>query len=177
MAIGGVKYLLPFMALWLLSASCAPCRQLPEAVRYRDSTVVRYVDSTVVNVRDSVVLVSIPVESSMAVVPRDYSSHLETSVAESDVWVDDGGFLHHNIRNKPEKLPVVVPIYDKARTITSMSGHDGELLRTVEVPVPAELTWWQRFRIKSFWWLILIALVGWRRELLALLKLIIKLFA
>ena len=163
--------------LALLVIACSPCRHLPEDVRYRDSTVVHYVDSTILNIRDSVVLVQLPVENSMAVVPLDYSSHLETSVAESKVWVDSLGFLHHNLRNKLEKLPVVVPVYDRARTVASMNGHDTELLRTVEVPVPAELTWWQRFRIKSFWWLILIALVGWRRELLALLKLIIKLFA
>ena len=173
MAVGRIT----LFVLALLAIACSPCRHLPEEVRYRDSTVVRYVDSTILNIRDSVILVSLPVENSMAVVPLDYSSHLETSLAESNVWVDSLGFLHHDLRNKLEKLPVMVPIYDRARTVASMNGHDTELIRPVTVTVPAELTWWQRFRIKSFWWLILIALVGWRRELLALLKLIIKLFA
>lgn len=163
-------------ALVLLPMACAQCRHLPEEVRYRDSTVVHYIDSTILNIRDSIVLVQLPVENSMAVVPMDYSSHLETSVAESDVWVDTSGFLHHDIRNKREKLPVVVPIIDRARTVASMNGHEGEIVRTVKVTVPAELKWWQRFRMKTFWWLILIALVGWRRELLALGKKLIKLF-
>lgn len=161
--------------LALLAIACSPCRQLPEAVRYRDSTVVHYVDSTILNIRDSIILVPLPVENSMAVVPLDYSSHLETSLAESKVWVDSLGFLHHDLRNKLEKLPVVVPIYDRARTVASMNAHDAELIRPVKITVPAELSRWQRLRVVSFWWLIGLAIVGWRREIVACIKRIIKL--
>ena len=156
-------------------ASCAPCRRVPEAIRYKDSTVVNYHDSTIVNIRDSVVFVTLPVESSAAVIPADYASHLETGVAESDVWVDEMKLLHHTIRNKPEKLPVLVPVRDIVRTVASSDSHVGVLIKTVEVPVHAEPSGWLRFRAGAFWWLVALAVVGWRRELFSLVKTIIKL--
>ena len=42
--------------------------------------------------------------------------------------------------------------------------------RTKEVKVEKPLNAWQRFRIGAFWWLLAIAAVGWRKQLLRLIK-------
>ena len=39
-----------------------------------------------------------------------------------------------------------------------------------EVKVEKPLTGWQRFRIGGFWWLLGLAAVGWRKQLLWLIK-------
>lgn len=115
----------------------------------RDSTVVRYVDS--LRIRDSVVLVSIPTESSSQIVFASDTSHLETSVAESDAWTDESGRIHHTLNNKSrEKLPAIVPIYDRA----IMLDERQIITITKNVEVEKELTSWQTFRLKGFWYLL-----------------------
>ena len=153
----------------MIMASCAILRP-PVEVNIRDSAVVHYVDSTIVSVRDSVVMVPVPMESSSAVLPADFRSHVETSIAESDAWVEDG-HLHHNINNKHhEKLPAVVPIVTTAQVIRDESSHDGLVNMTVVKEVEKKLTWWQRFRIGAFFWLLALAVIGWRREIWSLVR-------
>nr|MCR5071217.1 hypothetical protein [Bacteroidales bacterium] len=106
-----MKKLSVYLAGALLCAAichaCGPCKNIPTVI-VRDSTVVNYVDSTIVTIRDSVVLVPVPVESSSAVLPADFRSHVETSIAESDAWVEDG-LLHHTIHNRSDQqLPAIV---------------------------------------------------------------------
>lgn len=42
--------------------------------------------------------------------------------------------------------------------------------RTKEVEVERPLSAWQRFRIGGFWWLLLLAAVGWRKQILWVIK-------
>lgn len=42
--------------------------------------------------------------------------------------------------------------------------------RTKEVKVERPLSAWQRFRIGGFWWLLLLAAVGWRKQILWVIK-------
>lgn len=42
--------------------------------------------------------------------------------------------------------------------------------RAKEVKVEKPLSAWQRFRIGGFWWLLALAAVGWRKQLLWLIK-------
>ena len=153
----------------MIMASCAIQRPTVET-HTRDSTVIRYVDSTIVSVRDSLVPVPIPAESSSAILPDGYHSHIETSIAESDAWVEDG-LLHHTIRNRSEAtLPAVVPITTTAQVIRADSSHEGLVNRTVVKEVEKKLTWWQRFRIGAFFWLLALAVIGWRREIWSLVR-------
>ena len=62
-------------------------------------------------------------------------------------------------------------IRDKLRTDTLLQEVHDTTFR--DVPVPADLSLSQRFRIKSFWWLILLVAIGFRREMFALVKKII----
>ena len=45
---------------------------------------------------------------------------------------------------------------------------------TVIREVERKLNWWQRFRLGAFFWLLALAVVGWRREIWSLLKHFIK---
>lgn len=138
-----MKHILSFIFILFLLCSvtgCACLRRCPVAEQ-RDSTVIHYIDS--VRIRDSLVLVDIPRESSSRetiAAPSD-TSHLETSVAESDAWVDTTGRLHHTLDNKSgEKLPVIVPVYDRVRSTDKAISHTITITREVEKP----LSWWQR---------------------------------
>lgn len=128
------------LSLLLLTGCSAPW-QLPVA---RDTTVIHYRDS--VRIKDSLVFVNIPVESSSQVTFATDTSHLETSVARSDAWLDTAGRIHHTLNNKSDsKLPVFVPILSTARV--SDSSHIITQIQTIEKP----LTAWQNFRLKAFW--------------------------
>ena len=168
MMIRAAKYIALAICVALL-ASCAIQKPHVQVVT-RDSTVVNYVDSTVVSIRDSLVLVPIPAESSSTVLPAGFRSHVETSIAESDAYVEDG-LLHHTIRNKSnESLPAIVPVVTMAQVIRADSSHEGLVNRTVVKEVEKKLTWWQRFRIGAFFWLLALAVIGWRREIWSLVR-------
>lgn len=131
-----MRKLVTFLTICILLHSCGISRVQPVQ---RDSTVVRYYDS--LRIRDSVVMVSLPVESSSQVVFQGDTSHLETSLAASDAWVDSAGCLHHSLHNRSdERLPVIVPFIDRARG----SEHAQQLVITETVEVEKPLHWWQK---------------------------------
>lgn len=131
-------YLIVLLAILL--ASCSP--------RVITNTVVR--DSIVTQIRERIVRdtvsYEIPVETEK-IATRDTASHLENRFGESDAVVS-GGVLTHSLRTKPQTIyiPMEVPVADT----TTTSSH----VETIEVPVPAELTGWQKFRIGAFWYLL-----------------------
>lgn len=130
----------------LILASCSP--RIVEHVRTEYKT--EYRDSTVY--RDSLVYIMLPVESSTNHLALGDRSHLETSVAESDAWVDSTG-LHHTIANKRDPLPFHLTYPERIIVSSAMSNHSEILTRYVKVP--RELTWWQRFRLSVFPWLLM----------------------
>lgn len=130
----------------LILASCSP--RIVEHVRTEYKT--EYRDSTVY--RDSLVYITLPAESSTNHLALGDKSHLETSVAESDAWVDSTG-LHHTIANKRDPLPFHLTYPERIIVSSAMSNHSEILTRYVKVP--RELTWWQRFRLSVFPWLLM----------------------
>lgn len=137
---------------------------------------VEYLDSIRTEIRDRIIhdtlKVEIPVEVEK-IVTKDDSSHLENSVAESDAWIRDG-LLYHTLRTKhvTMEVPVSYEVSDTTTTHEIVSNSEKE--ETKIEYVEKELTWWQKFRIKSFWWLVVLSagLGIWifRKPLLALLK-------
>lgn len=152
------------LILLLVTCSCSP--KIYEVIK--TETKIEYRDSLIY--RDTTIYVTLPVESSVSYVPLNDTSHVETSLAESDAWVDTTG-LHHNIKNKDRDIGVTVPV------ITHVIVDQAHTSKDTITPVYTErkLTWWQQFRIKAFWWLVLIALVGFRREIISLIKFFMKL--
>lgn len=104
-------------------------------------------------------------------VTRDTTSHLENPYAKSDAVVSDG-FLYHTLESIPQTImtEVLVPVTDTL-------WKESEII-TKEVPVEKKLSWWQKFRIDSFWWLLggLILSLLWifRKYWLPILKTLVK---
>jgi len=157
-----------FVALAALLPSCSP------KIVERVVTVTR--DTTIVEVHERVIhdtaRVEIPIIKEVNVTPAD-SSHLENEFAVSDAWVEDG-LLHHNLRTKPQTIavPISVQVADTTTTHEHYEKTDATAIKVVEVDKP--LSWWQKFRIGAFWWLLggLALALCWifRKPLLALLK-------
>lgn len=155
-----------WIATLLLAASCGICKHCPTRTEtnIKDSVAIHWVDSIRIIdrlvVRDSLVLVPLPVESSQTVLPVIMPSHLETSLAESDAYVDSTG-LHHTIKNKDTPVKAHVPVtehhhYEEhSQESDTACFHSDSQKETVTEYVDKTLSWWQRFRIGAFWWLIL----------------------
>ena len=106
--------------------SCAAPRVIEQT--QRDSLYVEYRERIV---HDTVMYE--PSQESTYIQTKDTTSHLETSLAESDASIVDG-VLYHSLRNKPQKIPVPVVVTVHDTTIVQGS------VRTEIVEVPAKLT-------------------------------------
>lgn len=133
------EWLTILFVLALLLTGCAP--KVIEKVTVRDSIVTKIEERLI---RDTVPF-GIPVEVEK-IVTKDTASHLENTFAVSDAIVS-GGFLTHTLRTIPQVIPVPVEIPVADTTTTHIQ------IKEVPVEVEKELTWWQNFRLKAFWWL------------------------
>lgn len=137
--------IIAFYIILLILDGCSPkiIERVETKIEYRD----RIIHDTAT--------FEVPVEVEK-IVTRDTMSHLENHWAKSDAVVSDG-FLSHSLESKPQivKVPVEVHVTDTLWKEASV--------KTEEVEVPADLSWWQKFRINSFWWLFgaIIALLAW----------------
>ena len=131
--------------LGLCAVACSP--RIVETIR--TETITEYRDTT--QWRDTTIYVPVPLGKDKAVVSVRDTSRLETQVASSVAYVDSLG-IHHTLENKAVSFPAVVMI--PSRTIwLSVTAKEAQVLtRTLEVEKP--LSWWQKFRIAAFWWLL-----------------------
>lgn len=83
------------------------------------------------------------------IVTRDTASHLENSYAKSDAVVS-GGFLSHSLESIPQTI--LVPVEVKVTDTLWRESKEAQTEKLVEVEKP--LTWWQKFRLRAFWWLL-----------------------
>lgn len=132
------------------------------------NTVTEYRDSTAW--RDTTIYVTVPLEADQAIVRVGDTSHRETSLAESDAWVSQDGFLHHDLRNKPGRLAYNLTLPERFIYTGVENTRERAEIITKEVKVERPLNAWQRFKIGAFWWLLGLAAVGWRKQLLWLIK-------
>ena len=146
-----VLFVVSTLALFCACRSSQPLQERqPIILHHSDSVRTEYIE----RVRIDTVLVEIPlqVESSREIV-QDSTSHVETSLAFSDAWINRDGSLGHLIKNKDSPIKVKVPIQNKDTQISK------ENKKVVEVPVPYSvevykdkpLTTWQKIQIKGFW--------------------------
>ena len=155
-----IKILMAAAAVACL-VSCGTLRRAPSP-SVRDSVRVEVVER-VEYVTDTVFF-SVP-EIVERVVTRDTVSRLASVWARSEAKVS-GGLLHHSLETVPRDVPV--PAQGKVVYRDSVVYRD----RVVRVPepyaveVPAELTRWQQFRIRSFFPLaaLLVVPVVWRHR-------------
>lgn len=140
--------------------SCGICRPTPPQVIVRDSIRVEYRDR---EVHDTAYF-QVPVEIEK-IVTKDTASHLENSLAKSDAVVENGE-LRHSLETKPQAIPVPVTV----RVTDTLYIEKQKETQTQTVEVERRPTLWERFRLRAFWPLVLLAIVGWRREIWALIK-------
>lgn len=173
------KILIVLLALSLLTG-CRTTKQSLSSVPMAP-VIINHVDSVRTELIETVridtvtVEVAVPMESVSQVVRTD-SSHVETSLAESDAWICDDGSLGHTISNKPQKLKgeALVPVKD------TQTNKEVEKIREVPVAYPEpvyvekELTLWQEVRIKSFWYLmgVILIMIFWiiRKPLISMFR-------
>ena len=183
------RLLLLTLCLATTVPSCSVCKHTPSGLQQniKDSTAINFKDSLRIRdsvaVRDSLVPVPIPVEQSVSKLPAfKFPSHLETSIAESDAYVDSTGVLHHTLKNKSDKtLNAHVPVTEHFQSTehtqhgsTVQSSEKAEK-ETITVEVEREFTLWEKARLRAFWPLLLALLASllwiFRKPILKLIKL------
>lgn len=145
----------------------------PVIVNNTDSVRTEYIET----VRIDTVLVEVPVpmESAKQVVP-DSTSHLETSLAESDAWINPDGSLGHSIKNKEQNLKaeVLVPVKDIQTNNTEASVREVPAPYPEPVYIERDFTKWELFRLRAFWYLVVTVLIslGWilRKPLITVIR-------
>ena len=128
--------ILLFSFVSVLFIGCAPTRRI---VATTDTTAVIIRDSIIF--RDSIIMVQLPQESSEARLPDNDTSVLETSIARSAAWIDNGT-LFHTLHNKHEPL---LPVNIKLPTRLHSEKGYAIRIQTNTVTVPRDLTAWQSF--------------------------------
>lgn len=118
-----------FITTILTLLGCATIRPVPVETTTTVQTIVR--DSVVIH-RDTVTL-EVPVETSSSF--QVQSSHLETTVALSDAYVDSLGMLQHSLSNKPFKVEKEIVYQDRKVIEYRDSVQIKEVPVEVEVPV------------------------------------------
>ena len=81
------------------------------------------------------------------IVTLDTVSRLENKWAKSEAKVD-GRFLHHSLESIPQVIEVPVEVH-----VTDTLYKEAEIIEK-EVEVEKPLSWWQKFRMEAFWWLL-----------------------
>lgn len=117
------KFITIFGILFFVTA-CAATKTV--YVPTQAETIIEYRDTTIF-LRDTV-FISPPVEEKQNTTLRD-SSHLETSLAISDAWINEGK-LNHTLRNKQEKLKA------KIDTTFSIKYVNKYIEKPVQYPEP-----------------------------------------
>ena len=138
----------------LLIAACSP------KIIYKTETVIEYRDR---EIHDTTTF-EIPVEVEK-IVTKDTISHLENQFAKSDARVSDG-LLYHSLESIPQVIKVPYEVH-----VTDTLYKESQVIEK-EVEVEKPLSWWQKFRMNAFWWLILgvVLLLVWtfRKSILKL---------
>lgn len=103
------------------------------------------------------VYIVIPAQSSERTT-IDSTSHLETDYSESDAWINSDGSLYHSLKNKVVSHPVPVPsTVDSIKTKETVSEP---VYYPVKEEVERNFTWWEKFRMKSWFMITMIAVVS-----------------
>lgn len=145
----------------------------PPVIVYTDSVRTEIIEKIVIDT----VFIKVPVPSeSTSQVVKDSASHLETTIAWSDAWLNPDGTLGHNLCNKKVSLPAEVPVQHKEKETNNSKAQCKE----IPVPYPEyveverEFTAWEKFQLNSFWYLVVglaIALIWVLRKTMFLTRL------
>ena len=137
--------LVAFLAVLL--TSCGSSRHAATSIETHDSTKVEVRTERIEHI--DTVYVELPRQVER-IVTQDTTSRLENDYAVSEARVE-AGRLHHTLETKAAKIPVPVKTtIEKKDSITTTSKAEVE---KEKVYIEKELTAWQRFRLRGFWFL------------------------
>lgn len=152
-----------YLSLMLMVATGCGCYKHIPVVNtvIRDSVVVHVKDSTIFHI--DTIMVYIPDESRAAIIASSDSSHLETSVATSDAYIDSLGRLHHSLDNKAgATLEKEIQVPETFHTQETETFHTQDEKETITIEVERQLTWWQKLWMTSgkiLWGLLIVAVL------------------
>ena len=142
------------LLLAIMVCGCGPAKVVTEF--QRDSVIVNVRDS--VYLRDTVIRWQIPAESGANTLQSSDTSYLQTNLAESRAFIENGR-LRHTLRNRSEAIiPIKVSIPVRLRTEERGLTRYERIVETIEVE--KELSRWQSF-IMSLGYAVLIAGLAW----------------
>lgn len=161
----------------VLTSACRSSKPMipttPVIVTNTDSVRTEYIET--VRIDTVTVEIPVPIESTKQIV-QDSTSHVETSLAESDAWLNPDGTLGHSIKNKKQKIKADVPLQAKDTRTNNTSAS----VREIPVPYPEpvyverDFTKWESFRIGAFWYLVVLSggslIFAFRKSLFSLIK-------
>lgn len=130
----GIGWTLFFLTLVFALTSCGVCKNCKYQTTDRDSIYVERVDS--VFVTDTILLYQPQDSTASNVVEDTEKSHLETDLATSDAWVDNGK-LHHSLSNKTDLIPIPVKI---PNYISREVKHHFQVVTKM---VERDFKWWE----------------------------------
>lgn len=138
-------------SLAVLFSSCSP--KIVEKVVEKEKVV--YKDS--ISYRDSIIAYPIPLEKDQAIVHIGDTSFRKTSLAHSEAWVSEDGFLHHSLENNKGNININIKIPSRTIWVNVESNKTEfkEIIREVEKP----LSWWRKFKIDCFWPFLVVILL------------------
>ena len=141
----------------MICAGCAAQKNAMTTDVQKDSVSVVIKESIVY--RDTTIYVEVPVEVIKEILPDTDTSHLETSLAISEAWVN-AGKLNHILTHKDAKIEQTIPVPEKHTQKDSVTVSIKEVVKEVPVEVEKPLNAWQSFRM-SLGTIALIAFALW----------------
>lgn len=163
-----MKHVVLLAALLFISGCCS-YRHLPNTDIIRDSVRVEIKDTTIYST--DTVYIELPAQSAERAT-RDSLSHLETDYAISDARIEDG-ILFHSLRNKARSFPVTVPRIKDIHSEVYSTSNRKETIR--QIPVPRELTFFQKLQIKGFWAVLAVLVFLRRKSIIKVLSKLVRL--
>ena len=137
-----MKNTLLLIIIALALSACCNTKNLPVKIETRDSIITKVVKETKY-IKDTVYL-EVPAQTAERTT-RDSTSHLENDYATSDARINEDGTLYHDLKTKPQSIPVDVDI--PVQTTDSTTAEIKYKDREVKIEVPRELTWWQKTKM------------------------------
>ena len=156
----GIAWAIAGVVLILVLFGCSPCKHCTSTPLV-DTLIIEKTDTIIL--RDTTLMYQPQDSTASNVVADTEKSHLETDLATSDAWVEDGK-LHHNLSNKQDLIPINVSIP------TYVSREEKYLTRTIIKKVN-ELTQLQVF------WMILGKIFAILLAIFLIYKLLLKKFS
>lgn len=145
------------LAVVVFISSCGAPKMAMTTDVQKDSVSVVIKESVIY--RDTTIYVEVPVEVIKEILPDTDTSHLETSLAISEAWVN-AGKLNHTLTHKDAKIEQTIPVPEKHTQKDSVTVSIKEVVKEVPVEVEKPPNAWQSFRM-SLGTIALIAFALW----------------